>query len=119
MLGIMPSRGLIQHQWRKHGTCSGLSPAGYFDLTRQAFERIRIPDSFTSPGQGGRISPQDAEAAFAAANPGLRPEGMAISCNRGLLTEVRICLTKDLQFRACPAVDRSGCRNPSLEVPAP
>lgn len=119
MLGIMPSRGLVQHQWRKHGTCSGLSPANYFDLTRQAFDKIRIPDIFTNSGQSGRISPQGAEAAFAAANPGLAPEGMAISCNRGLLTEVRICLTKDLEFRNCPAVDRSGCRSPDLELPAP
>ena len=29
MLDIMPSRRLIIHQWRKHGTCSGLDPDDY------------------------------------------------------------------------------------------
>ena len=38
MLDIMPSRGLVRHQWRKHGSCSGLSPDRYFDLTRN-FQR--------------------------------------------------------------------------------
>ncbi len=29
-LDAMPSAGLIQHEWRTHGTCSGLDPATYF-----------------------------------------------------------------------------------------
>ncbi|CUA92165.1 ribonuclease T2 family protein [Pannonibacter indicus] len=119
MLDIMPSQGLIQHQWRKHGTCSGLPPSDYFSKTRQAFEKIRIPETFTRMTRRGRISPEGAEAAFAAVNPGLTREGMAVSCNRGILTELRICLTKDLEFRACPSVDRSGCRASSLDVPPP
>lgn len=119
MLDIMPSQGLVQHQWRKHGTCSGLAPSDYFSKTRQAFEKIRIPGTFSRMTRRGRISPDGAEAAFVAANPGLTREGMAVSCNRGVLTEVRICLTKGLEFRTCPSVDRSGCRASSLDVPAP
>ena len=33
-----PSRGLVFGEWRKHGTCTGLSPEGYFALTREACE---------------------------------------------------------------------------------
>ena len=34
---------------------------------------------------------------------------MSVACKRGVLQEVRICLTKDLRdFRSCPQVDRSG-----------
>jgi ribonuclease I len=45
MLDIMPSRGLIIHEYRKHGTCSGLDVQGYFTLSRQLFKAIRIPQS--------------------------------------------------------------------------
>ena len=37
MLDIMPSRRLIIHEYRKHGTCSGLSPEGYYGLSRRLF----------------------------------------------------------------------------------
>jgi ribonuclease T2 len=56
------------------------------------------------------MTPIDIERAFADANPGLRPDMMSVSCRRGVLQEVRICLGKDLGgFRRCPEVDRSGC----------
>ena len=38
----MPSMGLIGHQWRKHGSCSGLSQKAYLDTTRAAFERKSV-----------------------------------------------------------------------------
>lgn len=119
MLDIMPSRGLVRHQWRKHGTCSGLSPQAYFDLTRQAFAAIRIPAAFASLRDGSRMAPEAVETAFRLANPGLNDAAMAVACSDGRLAEVRICLTRDLAFRPCRAVDRRGCRDRSLDVPAP
>jgi ribonuclease T2 len=47
----------------------------------------------------------------------LREDGLAVTCDRGELEEVRICLTKDLEFRSCRQVDRSGCRAGNLFVP--
>ena len=35
MLPIMPARGLIQHEWATHGTCSGLSTQDYFSHVQQ------------------------------------------------------------------------------------
>jgi ribonuclease T2 len=64
------------------------------------------------------MSAFDVENAFAAANPGLARDGIAVSCADGRLDEVRICLTRDLSFRSCANVDRRGCRQRSLEVPA-
>ena len=119
MLDIMPSRSLVQHQWRKHGSCSGLSPDAYFDLTRRAFEKIRIPPAFNTLSDGGRVSPDAVEKAFRLANPGLRDAAMAVACQDGRLSEVRLCLTKDLDFRACRAIDRRGCRKKTIDVPAP
>ena len=57
------------------------------------------------------------EAAFTAANPGLSSRGMAVRCQRGALSEVRICFTKGLDFRPCPAIDAAACHASSLSVP--
>ncbi|MTI04270.1 ribonuclease T [Roseibium denhamense] len=116
---IIPSHGLIFHQWRKHGTCSGLDPEDYFDLTRAAFEKVRIPGAFQTLNKRGKAAPETVEKAFRLANPGLTGDAMSVTCENGELEEVRICLTKDLTFRACPNVDRAGCRSASLSVPAP
>jgi ribonuclease T2 len=45
---------------------------------------------------------------------------MSVACKRGVLQEVRICLSKDLrEFRSCQQVDRSGCRAREFTVVAP
>ncbi|NBN63295.1 ribonuclease T2 family protein [Pannonibacter tanglangensis] len=119
LFDIMPSRGLIQHQWRKHGSCTGLSAAAYFDLTRAAFEKITIPAAFQNLRNGGRIGPDAVETAFRMSNPGLRDNAIATTCDAGKLKEVRICFDKELNFRSCPAVDRADCRARVVEVPAP
>ncbi|MEQ8780449.1 MAG: ribonuclease T [Roseibium album] len=119
MEDIMPSHGLVFHQWRKHGTCSGLTPDEYFDLTRLAYEKVAIPGAFSKLDKRGKASPETVEKAFRLANPGLRNNAMAVTCSKGELDEIRICLTKDLEFRSCAGVDRSGCRAKSLSVPPP
>lgn len=117
MRDVMPSRGLVIHQWRKHGTCSGLSADQYFALTRKAFEKIRIPSQFTQASRWQSVSPPEVENAFRTANPGLQGDMIAVTCDRRNLREVRICLTKDLEFRACPQVDRQACRNNRIALP--
>ncbi|MEJ8472651.1 ribonuclease T2 [Roseibium algae] len=119
ILDIMPSRSLAAHQWRKHGTCSGLDPQDYFDKTRAAFNKIHIPAAFSSLNRTGRIAPDAVEKAFRLANPGLHDSAMAVTCSKGDLKEVKICLTKDLKFRTCRAVDRSGCRASKISVSPP
>jgi ribonuclease T2 len=119
ILDIMPSRGLVAHQWRKHGTCSGMSPEEYFETTRAAFDKIRIPAAFQNLNRTGKIAPDAVEKAFRLANPGLRDAAMAVTCSGGALQEVKICLTKDLEFRTCRAVDRSGCRSSRISVSPP
>lgn len=115
---VLPTEGLARHQWRKHGTCSGLSPADYFAATARARQAVKIPAAFANEGAlPSEIAPLDLERAFAAANPGLRPDMMAVTCQRSQLQEVRICFTKDLRgFRPCPEVDRDACRVRDLRV---
>ena len=109
---LIPSAGLIGHQWRKHGSCTGLSQQDYFEVTRAARDRVVIPESIDGDPQP--VSPKTIEDALSAANPGLEATEMAVSCKSGLIREVRICLSKDnLDFRACPEIDRQGCSRPA------
>ncbi|MGU3574866.1 ribonuclease T2 family protein [Brucellaceae bacterium C25G] len=115
---IMPSSGLIRHQWRKHGTCSGLNQEAYFTVLRQAFDKIVIPASLKNIGTTQRVNPMMIEKAFIAANPAMKENGISVTCKRDYLQEVRICMTKDLQLRSCAAVDRASCRSRSIMLPA-
>lgn len=118
VLDIMPSPGLVRHQWRKHGTCSGLGPEAFFKLTRRAYERVRVPDAFVGLDRPLTLSPAEVERAFIAANPGLRPSMIAVDCDGRRLREVRVCMTRgDLGFRPCAEVDRRSCRAAEVTLP--
>lgn len=122
MLDIMPSDKLVFHQYRKHGTCSGLGVDGYFDLSRELFNKVKIPRRYVNlADQRLFVSPSDVVNEFVAANPGLKPDQIAIECggpgNR--LKEVRICFSKDGQFRTCGRNEdqRRLCSAPTMYVP--
>jgi ribonuclease T2 len=117
MLDIMPSPGLVQHQWRKHGTCSGLVPQAYFDTARRAFESITVPERYRTAIGLGRVDVDEVERDFVAANPGLTRDMIAVTCQDGMLDEVRICLSRTLQPRRCAEVNARACRARSVRVP--
>ncbi|WP_038359171.1 ribonuclease T2 [Bosea sp. UNC402CLCol] len=118
--GVYPTEGLARYEWRKHGTCSGSSPADYFRDARRARDKVVVPPALAKADSDRSWTVLDLERAFVAANPGLRTDMMSVSCKRGVLQEVRICLSKDLRdFRTCQEVDRSGCRARELTVVAP
>ena len=106
---LMPSAGLIRHQWRKHGSCSGLSQEDYFAVLRAARGGVSIPADYRRLDDYRTVDPDAVERDFLAANSGLAAEGIAVTCDRRYLREVRICMTRDLQFRPCPEVDRRAC----------
>ncbi|SIP91369.1 ribonuclease T2 [Rhizobium sp. RU35A] len=114
---IMPSMGLIGHEWRKHGSCSGLGQKAYFDKTRAAFEKIRLPADIVTATTAQTFTADQIEQSFIRDNPGLGASSIAVSCERNQLEEVRICMSKDLAFRPCAEVDRKGCSLNRITVP--
>jgi ribonuclease T2 len=114
---VMPSSSLARHEWSKHGTCSGLSQQDYFNALLAAKSRIFIPNIFSQMNSGRSVSPTEVERAFLGANSGMQADGFAAACDGRYLTEVRICLTKNLLFGACDEVDRNSCRARSVEMP--
>jgi len=117
MLDLMPAPGLIFNEWDKHGTCSGLGPRGYFEAIRKARAAVKIPPEFLDLASPKTIAPQAIEEAFIKVNPGLSAAAVAVTCDRTRLSEVRICMTKDLQFRACEEIDRRACRRGTVVMP--
>lgn len=118
LFDIMPSMGLIGHEWRKHGSCSGLSQKDYFAVIRAAREKVVIPPSLQSVGSDQRTNATQIETTLTSANPGLRSDALAVTCASGRVEEVRICFNKDLSFRACGEIDRGGCKVKNLQLPA-
>lgn len=99
--GIYASPSLITHEWSKHGTCSGLKPAAYFDLTRSDLARVRIPAADRSARKLPASGAADLRQAFVAANPGMTANGVQTVTAKGEITEVDVCVTKDGAFRPC------------------
>ncbi|MEM9047273.1 MAG: ribonuclease T2 [Pseudomonadota bacterium] len=107
---LFRSAGLAWHQWKKHGRCSGLTADAYFALSRRAFAAIDRPWVFKQLSAGIWIAPAAVEAAFLEANPSIPPSGITITCRNAVLHEVKICLTRELAFRACGLDTRVDCR---------
>ncbi len=117
MLDLMPSPRLVFNQWDRHGTCSGLSPHGYFEAVRKARAAVKIPEQFTDVTSLLSVTPDEVEDAFVKANPGMTRVGIAVNCDHKRLSEVRVCLSKDLNFRDCAEVDRRSCRRDKIIMP--
>jgi len=121
MLDIMPSPGLVIHEYLKHGTCSALDPAGYYEMSRNLFTSLKIPVRYMNPVRPLFVGPSELAHEFVAANPRLTPEMIAIECrgpgNR--LRAVRICYTRQGDFRACGANEeqRRLCAADKIYVP--
>jgi len=117
MLDLMPAPGLIYNEWDKHGTCSGLGQRAYFETIRKARAAVKIPADYLDLADSKTVAPADIEDAFIKANPGLSNAAIAVTCDSKRLSEVRICMSKDLQFRACEEIDRRACRRDSVVMP--
>jgi len=114
MLPIMPDRGLIQHEWSRHGTCTGLATLDYFTRVETAFRKVQIPREYSNPARAISASPSEIEQDFANANNA--PAGaFRVVCSRSDL-DVEVCLTKDLRFRQCGNRLRD-CRAGQITLP--
>ena len=117
MLDLMPAPGLIFNEWDKHGTCSGLGARAYFENIRKARAAVKIPEEFLQLSEPKTIAPGGIEEAFIKVNPGLSSSAVSVTCDSKRLGEVRICLSKDMQFRSCEEIDRRACRREQVMMP--
>jgi ribonuclease T2 len=115
--GLYPNDSLAAYEYRKHGTCTGLSAHDYFGTVRNVRARLNIPAVLQAPRQQFRLSPDDVEQAFMAANANLRPDNMAVTCSNGELMDVRFCIAKDVSsYAICRKVARHTCQRSSIMI---
>ena len=107
MADIMGGAGLAWYQWKKHGRCAGLAARDYYALMRRAYGSVTIPPVFAAVSKDLTVPAAVIEAAFLDTNPHLTRDQVTVTCDSGLIQEVRICLNADLSPRRCgPDVSR-------------
>ena len=89
MTDISGIAGLAWHQWKKHGTCSGLSAADYYALSRKAYEQVVRPPVLRRLTQEVQLPASVIEDAFLRVNPSLKANMLTITCKSGYIEEAQ------------------------------
>ena len=114
-----PSAQLMQHEWAKHGTCTGDDPAAYFRRSTGLYGRLRFPDMAALARRRTVTAGQLAEA-VAAANPGIGPTAIRVTANRqGWLDELWLCLDRRLAYARCRPGSGGVAASTKIRIAAP
>lgn len=111
---MIPTAGLVEHEWQTHGTCSGLSPDAFFASVRRAYANIKIPAGIGAGRDADGVTPDQLLARFAQANPRFPAGSFALSCGNNRLTAIGVCLSKTLQPESCQGVRT--CRANAIRI---
>jgi ribonuclease T2 len=121
MLDVMPSKKLIIHEWKKHGSCAGVSQADYFRAVRLLFKKVLVPARYLAPTQDVVTTPSQLVLDFVKTNQGLSADMISVQCgntkDQARLSELRICLTKTGAFGVCGENEKRQCQAASLVMP--
>ena len=101
MADIMGGSGLAWYQWKKHGRCAGLAAKDYYATMRRAYGSVVIPPVFALIDRDLTLDALIVEEAFVESNLSLSRDQVTVTCDEGLIQEVRICLAPDLTPRRC------------------
>ncbi|MCC7320978.1 MAG: ribonuclease T2 [Rubellimicrobium sp.] len=101
MADIMGAPGLVRYQWFRHGSCSGLSAEAYFAAALRAWQQVERPALLEGLDREVLLPATLIEEAFLRVNPGIGRDSLTVTCRSGMIQEVRICLTRDLEPRRC------------------
>jgi ribonuclease T2 len=115
-LAFMPSEKLINHEWAKHGTCTGLSADEYFTLADRAFGMLKIPAAFQAPSESRSLSADQIEAEFINANPQITANQITVSCSAGELSEIRVCVDTQLKPTDCGKGVKTQCGRDTVQI---
>ena len=94
---LFPSTSLAIHEWRKHGTCSGLTPEGYLSLAQDIKASVAIPMEYQRPTKALRVTVDDLKQAFLDVNPSFTTATVVVNCSGSgrFLKELYVCFSID------------------------
>lgn len=119
---LYPSEKLYDHEWEKHGTCSGLTPEGYLALSKKLKDSVAVPARYKAPEQPIRVTSARLKQDFVAANPDMSESALATYCSGSgrFLQELYVCFSIDGQPTSCSREihDKAAksCGNPDFLV---
>ena len=114
---IYPDQGLLAHEWRTHGTCSGLSADAFFATARTAYRSVKIPPALANLKTQTSMAPEEILGLFTQSNPQVPRTSLVLSCGHNYLTAIEVCLDKGLHPVPCSGV--RSCRAGTVRIPAP
>jgi ribonuclease T2 len=114
---IYPEPGLLEHEWKQHGSCTGLSADDFFTAARTAWQSVKIPSELANLSSQTSMPPDQIAALFTQSNPSIPSQAIAISCGNNYLTAVEVCLDKSLHPIACSQV--RSCRANTVRIAPP
>ncbi|WP_375396283.1 ribonuclease T [uncultured Sphingomonas sp.] len=102
VLCATPSAQLIQHEWAKHGTCTGMTADAYFARSTGLYRALSSPDMSVLSRRA--LTAGALAAAIATANPRLPANAVRVTTTRdGWLDELWLCLDKRYRYAQCRA----------------
>ena len=110
-LCVTPSAQLNQHEYAKHGSCMGITPAQYFDQSHALYRALNWPD--IDRLSRGPLTVGQFKDAFARANRGRVPvNAIRVTVTGGRwLDELWLCLDTRYKYRRCAANQDGGVPN--------
>ncbi len=100
-LDITPDMDLIQHEWTKHGTCSGLADGPYFQAAHRAFAQFTAPLQLIGMNNSRTYTTLYTMNMLYLANPAFPRGSLSLSCRAGHVTSVEACFNKALEPMRC------------------
>jgi ribonuclease T2 len=119
---LYPSAELYDHEWEKHGTCSGLTPEQYLALSKRLKNSVAVPAPYQAPEKPVRVTSLQLKKEFVASNPSLSESSLAAYCSGSgrFLQELFVCFSTDGKPTSCSKEihDKAAksCGNPDFLV---
>ena len=101
--GLFPNERLYAHEWRRHGTCSGLSTREYLSVAQKLKQAAPLPPRYRHLREPVRTTTAALKKEFKVVDASLPDNGMAMFCSGSgrFLKEVFLCYNRQGKPTAC------------------